>query len=415
MSNSINSNYDEIGTPNNSMIRGIDLAIDEKTQVLCQTYNNSSGATRSVLYVLMLVNIISLIAVFNSSCLFNWNDDRLTKCTKLLQDKKVLLKRLENKLKEDSIHEIQKVNIIQSNPKFCFSKIKLNDLQLQTIKLKDEIESIQSKRNELQKASIDNFYIVKVNFIGIAFDINQLELISGLAMIILLTVLRFTVAREKNNLRIAFNSISERYQDDSDENKFKNDYEIYLLNKTNSYLESKKEDNIEQTNATWTKILVDINFVRRRYHYNFLSMNEVFNLPKISISRNNTQSTFIGKLINEYLFYFPTLIYSYILFNDFCTLDVAIKLNFWHTITSMFFSALYFILVANLCYKCVSQKLAIIGLFKNFYENKYTYLHKNYERKELSIIFKVFIPLFFLIGLFGLSIMLRLLSGEYQF
>src|ERR1700743_953489 len=63
--------------PNNFEVKGLDLNIDLNTQKLCETYNQSSGATRSVLYLLLVISIISLIAVCNNNWKYNWTRERI--------------------------------------------------------------------------------------------------------------------------------------------------------------------------------------------------------------------------------------------------------------------------------------------------------------------------------------------------
>ncbi len=46
---------------NSIEIHGLDLKIDQNVHKICEVYNSSSGTTRSTLYVLLLVNILSII------------------------------------------------------------------------------------------------------------------------------------------------------------------------------------------------------------------------------------------------------------------------------------------------------------------------------------------------------------------
>jgi hypothetical protein len=405
MDNLTNPMPDENKTPGGFYVRGIDLKIDDHTQILCQSYSSSSGATRSVLYILLLINIISLIAVFNSNWKYNWTNDRIARCTRDLKDANNRLPVAIAKLTSDSTaaserHKRGKLDFKAWNPIYANDR---TDVYI----LKDKIEELRKKREDLEKATIENFYMIKVNFIGVAFDINDLAPITGLSMIVLLVVLRFTETREKNNLRLAFNSISERYADDSDKDSFIQ-YEELIIDATAAKDPAKPKP---AKGAVWPVILKDINFVRRRYHYNFLSMNEVFNLPKISISQNVTQTKFIGILINKYMFYFPMVIYSLILFNDFTTVEAASKLEMDHTWISVISSCICFIYISNLCNTCAGQKLNVIELFKNFYEKNYTYDHGNYEPDEHRLEVRIFVPVVLLFALFGFAKLLIFLIG----
>ncbi|MEJ7677376.1 MAG: hypothetical protein WKG06_05780 [Segetibacter sp.] len=91
-----------------------------------------------------------------------------------------------------------------------------------------------------------------------SFDINDLGIFAGFSFIVLLLILNFILNRKVSNLKIALNSITKRYSDDADEKCF----EDFLNLQT---------DKIKALHA--------INLTRRKYHYNFLSMNEIFNVP----------------------------------------------------------------------------------------------------------------------------------------
>jgi len=130
-------------------------------------------------------------------------------------------------------------------------------------------------------------------------------------------------------------------------------------------------------------------------------MNEVFNLPYLDVSENNFQKKLLGMLINKYLFYFFLSVYSVILFNDFCTLRFDIYNA--HINIILFISNVCFIIIFNICYRCVEQKKVVFSLFKNFWDNNYTYDYDFYEPNNLANIFKILIAVFLLIVMFLLS------------
>src|SRR3569833_3396119 len=80
-------------------IKGIDLKIDPSVQKICEAYNSSSGSTRSVLYILMLINVLSFVAVLNThwgnwlSSRINSKQDNKTKNKKTQKKKKTTQKR----------------------------------------------------------------------------------------------------------------------------------------------------------------------------------------------------------------------------------------------------------------------------------------------------------------------------------
>ncbi len=191
-------------------------------------------------------------------------------------------------------------------------------------------------------------------------------------------ILRFTLAREKNNLRIALKSVSERYVNDSIEKEFKDDLDKF-------------EDIL-------TQVIIEINKKRRKYHYNFLSMNEIFNLPPLEVSDNTFQKTFLGEQVNKNLFYFPFVIYLIIFVNDFATVSNGFT-NFSTKVLSSE-AVGYFCLcgISYLCRYCSFQKRLVCNLFTDFYLNDYKYnkVEENFKKKK--IMFKLLYPFYILFG-----------------
>ena len=349
--------------PNDSVIQGLDLTIDVQTQSICEVYNEYlSGATRSVMYILLLVSIISLIAVFNTNWKFSWTVDRINKCKKEIKEQEALL----------ADHKLHKVN--------------------DTTVLRDSIEYLKKNEEGLIRSYIENIDTIRITFIGVVIDTNDLATISGFSLIILLSVLRFTLAREKNNLKIALNSVSERYPPDADFTLFKKMVQKQKMN-TSAYDEEK-----------WDKLISDINFLRRRYHYNFLSMNEIFNMPFLDTSENYLQKRWIGKVINKYIFYFFVIIFSLIILNDLCSVKKGFAENWGHTWVTLISSYICYVFVFDLSKKCVDQKLIIYKLFKNFWENDYKYDDNRYEPKPVSIFIIFFIASILLSLIYLLSL-----------
>lgn len=301
------------------IIQGLDLKTDPGVQKICDAYNSSSGSTRSVLYVLMLINVLSFIAVLNTH-LHNWTQDRIEQRSE-----------------------------------------KIRSLLTHTRSLadSDNLEALKVERDQDLKSKVENYQNIKLPILGNAFDINNLCIVSGLSFIILLIILRFTLTREKNNLRIALQSISERYTPDSDEKEF----EYYLRNCT-----SEKEQHLHKINA-----------VRRKHHYNYLSMNEIYNLPPLESSENSLQNTWLGKVINTRLYYFSYFIYFLIILNDLSTFRRGIETSPSHTIFSTVLGILGLCSISYLSKSCNWQKQIITNLFNDFYDNDYKYVRIEYS------------------------------------
>lgn len=58
------------------------------------------------------------------------------------------------------------------------------------------------------RSYVENTFFIRVPFFGFAFDVNDLGLLGGLALLILVTILRFCLSREINNLDLSFSEAS---------------------------------------------------------------------------------------------------------------------------------------------------------------------------------------------------------------
>ena len=72
----------------------------------------------------------------------------------------------------------------------------------------DELAQAEKYRNQLQIATVyhyvENVRFIKVPFFGIAFDVNDLGTIGGLAILTILVLLRYSLSREIKNLNVSF-------------------------------------------------------------------------------------------------------------------------------------------------------------------------------------------------------------------
>ncbi|HUM51547.1 MAG TPA: hypothetical protein PK431_07005 [Chitinophagales bacterium] len=301
-------------------IQGLDLKIDDSIHKICETSNTTSSSTRSVLYVLVVINLMAIVGVLNTHP-YDWSTERINGLM-------------------DNIHaaKIQTLGLSDTS-------IESNQLEKLKLELHDEI-----------RREIDNFKTVNIPILGNTFDVNNLALVSGLTFSILLIVLKFTLSRETNNLKIAFNSITERYVDAANEEDFKD----YL----------KPFTALEREHS-----LMSINYVRRQHHYNFLSMNEIFSLPPLKYTQND-YSRSIRKSLQK-LFWFPFVIFAIVFFNDLLTLKIGLKVSPIHTIISLGFSIFFGVIIATLCQSCTKQKRIIDNLYYQFKNKEFRYDVKN--------------------------------------
>jgi hypothetical protein len=303
-------------------IKGLNLDIDPAIQKICEVSNDTSSSTRGVLYILVIVCILSLISFVNTRPA-NWSAIRLEKV-------------------QDSMLKVKAGKCTDCIDSSC------------------TLEHLRQKENALIRNGIENYQTVRVPILGNTFDINDLNIIAGITFLILLFILRFTIMREINNLKIALQAITERYANGSNKSTFQD------------YIDSE----MKKTDVSGDDILSEINFIRRKHHYNFLSMNEIFTLPPLEVDDKNERNTFFGWVVNK-IYWLPAIVYLLILLNDLFTIKIGLKLHLLNTIVGLLISIVCIVFIASLCRKCSRQKRVINSLYNDFKVNNYIFIKKS--------------------------------------
>ncbi len=360
--------YLENSENSNQEIKGLKLNIDPQIQQLCEVSNNSSSNTRGIIYVLVVMSVVSLIGILNTSIPTNWTNDRI-------EDAKSEYKTsVENK---------------QSN---AFDSI---DCMVKRIALQKEVEN-----------KSDKIEFVQLPIFGNIFDVNNLSLISGISFIIILYITRYTSRREKKNLRIALHAISQRYPDPED---YLNNIAKLIDITPQAMLQNIDFKNEQPINDNQVRIY---NYIRRKYHYNFLSMNEVFTIPKDLLSEKEhgeerKESISIEKSKDEsillsYFLYIPFGIYFLIFINDLSTIDKAWAVNPIHAILQTGISYYLLVKIGNLSRRCNNEKLITQSYFDHVYNNRFKFetskvdsdIHerKKFKSKRTQLLYNFFYP-----------------------
>lgn len=373
-------------------LQGLDLKIDSSITKICEVSNSSSSSSRRVLYILLIVAITSFIAVINTipekPYLFNWSSERIGK--------------------SDSM-----INVMEHRLADSF-KNKRN--QFDSIKLRLDLESRKKINDILKRTDIDNNQVIHIPIIGNAFDVNDLSVFAGLSFIIILSVLLVTIRRERKNLRIALHAVTERYPDPEE---YLDDYsqKIDVL-PASAYEEFK---NSLDPGDQYTKEFVSkFNLTRRRYHYNFLSMNEIFTVPydalrlrrEKKLSRSFFKDSTLGKIVINKIFYFPYWVYLVIVLNDIMSFADGEGLSKKHAFVASSLSLIFLNTIAYLCYLCTLEKKTIQKCYDLFIrDGAYKFIYWpafESSKSTISLInllfyysFKIFIDGFMSFGVFG--------------
>lgn len=285
------------------IIKGINIRIDDSVHELCKVSNETSSHTRGILYFIMLITLLSIIAVLNTHP-HNW----------------------------------------------IGSRIKLERAKLQPGLNSNTYDTTRVKYESFVRSKNENYAVVRLPILGIAFDVNNLAIVSGFTLCFLLIVLRFTVNREYLNLRIAFDAIKARYTDDAD----LADFDKFIPNNIDSAMKSE-----------WLR---QINRKRREHHYNYLSMNEVFNMPpaKASLYTNKYYYGF-RDFISKFLFALPLISYLAITLNDLSTINEGARINGWHTNFNLILTAFFLVVLIYLTTKIILNEQRITREYQSFY------------------------------------------------
>ena len=306
---------------------GINLHIDSSISEICNISNKSSSQTRAVLYLVLSACFIQII-VFLNTYQYSWHN----------------LKH-EKEMQKIDLESSDLINSIGSN---------LN----KTINTQN-FQYLQQKKMQLERYDLENFELLRIPIINLPIHVNDTGLITGILLSIFFLILVFTLQREEKNLMLALNAISNRYTDDSDEISFKD------------FLDAQSSD------INRTDLLTEINKTRRSYHYNQLTMNEIFTRPNLSIDdemANKGNNNLANSLLNN-KYYLAWLILLLTLIHDLGTMEKGIvHYSSSRTFAHYLLMILCTIVLFWLTFKCNSITKSILRRYNKFIANGYKFV-----------------------------------------
>ncbi len=304
---------------------GINLQIDSSINEICEISNKSSGQTRAILYLVVLTAMIQLI-VFLNTFYFSWHN---------LKHKK-------------------KIAEIESNILVCQDSLRDNVNDRIFI---EKYRNLSQVKLQMERYHMENFELLRIPILNISIHVNDTGLISGILLCILFFILVFTLEREETNLCLALNAITNRYSDESEYDLFK---DILEEEKT---LEGRK------------KLLAEINKTRRSFHYNLLTMSEIYTKPEISIQLNkgNKKSLISSEFLNK-KYWFAFIILSITFIHDLITVKTGVKdYSTFRTIIHYLLMGLSILLLYYLTRKCNQITKSILIRYNKFKSNDYEF------------------------------------------
>ncbi len=307
---------------------GINLDIDSEVSRICEASNKSSSSTRNVLYLIVIACLVQL-AIFLDTYQYSWSN--------LKYDKK--MQQLETGIA--SISE----------------KILRSDLNSQYVNfLQNELNFLKREKISNERYMNENVRLFKIPIINLQLHVNDTAIISGFLVITLLIILAYTLDREEINLCIALKSIQNRYSDNSDIARF-----------------SELLDEYPHDDTAKGELIREINKTRRRHHYNFLTMNEVFTRPSTSaddqlaneetllqLEKNLTMWFLRNKFIIVPFFYALTLL------NDLHTYWKGYAYSSLKTNVHLIISVLFFMVIFYYSIKAHRKSFKILSRYNMF-------------------------------------------------
>lgn len=155
---------------------------------------------------------------------------------------------------------------------------------------------LDAQIERLEKNLNDNVRILRVPIVNVSFDVNDLGLFTGVLLVIGLAMFRFSLGRELNNIRIAYDDAT--YID-----------EQYALEEPFD-----TADVVRRTKY-------------RRFCYESLTMGQVLMLPPI-----RGDIAWYWRHLTKVAFFFPLLVQSAILANDLVTLRTGATYSAGNTV-----------------------------------------------------------------------------------
>lgn len=279
------------------VIDDMDLDIDQSITDICKLSNSASSMTRGLLYFIILVSVLAFIEIENTNNIsFSWNHARLLGYKK------------EFSIIADSLKKGKE-----------YTQQKRDSLRLDS-------ELVKEKLHSMVKQTISDITYPSIPVLGISYDVNDLGILIGIVMNFLMLMHIFTINRERYNLRIAFKAITERYKELSvcQYLYLKECYSDILNNTTIEKIYCRNLKNLknhinqaeENKDEIYFLINCKINYIKRKYYYNFLTMNEVLDTPKIM---GKSQYT-ITRILPFGLYLTPLAVFGFLVLNDFMSI-----------------------------------------------------------------------------------------------
>lgn len=310
-----------------------------------------------------------------------------------------------NKFRE----KFQKKNDIFSvNPPSCGNEACFELEQTDKIKcLKCSKEYRVGLLNEIKKSLVDNIYLIKVPFFGVLFDINDLGLIGGLSLLIVLLMLRLSLRNYIVCLRMIIKiCVSKGNLTQIEKERFYEiiaSHQLFVFPKLHDDNQEKHIGEIRKSwDNSWLKKIYRLFFgiililVAGIFWFGRFLIHRIILYP----SKNNHEATskfkktyykFISprapakgyyaspqpslKSVPLVISFIPALVYLCVVVNDYRSLNVGTIIDYERAVWGFFLSLFFLINIFAMGCWCISKWLEVNKIWKIFYNRVY-FSHK---------------------------------------
>lgn len=268
-----------------------------------ETATEASKRTRAITVVLIVASVLIFVGFLNSSDL-GWIQQRLIQFS---DEKSAYANRHFNKMNRDQLH------------------------------------------TNLARSAVENAYVVRVPFFGVAFDVNDLSLLGGLGLIITLVLLRLSLRSQIMSLRIGFKAALSS-------NEEKDFYDLLAARQVFVFPALKDETQ-------------DSEFAKGKVEKNWKRLKEKVGLKSKAATQKRGWSANTGSVLRHFpklISLIPFVVFSFIAAQDYSSREVGFQISILRTRILLGHNILFLFVLFILGVWCISKWNEIDRLWDYF-------------------------------------------------
>jgi len=331
----------------------------------------SSKRLRTIVTILLVVTVLILAGFLNSWGGYAWGIDRIRYRTDYNKELELKIQELQHQQYEllaggtpEHTFKIEKLDdesarfpLLKKRPaaygkEVCAAQdenvVQMSSVE-QQLKCYEGAKKINEKfLEEAIKAYVDNTYLIKVPFFGVAFDINDLGAIGGLSLIVILLMLRLNLRNFIVSLRIGFKAAGQT-------GAREDFYDILACRQLFAFpvvAAPEQEPYNGLTERVWTRLKVRLHLVRKK------------NTEQKPGWQSNRHAMLA--LIPALICLIPSIVYGAVVVNDVTSFGIGRNINPTRATSGLVVSILCFFVIFALGCWCISKWIEIESLWERF-------------------------------------------------